>query len=77
MALSWGCLVALHIGSRSAGRKALPSPRGRDFAQAARAVVRAARQRCSGKVVSAREGGYHLEGSGRSPAAHVAALGED
>jgi len=48
-----------------------------DFAWATRAVVEVARARCGGKVVSSLEGGYDLEGLGRSAAAHVQALGED
>lgn len=48
-----------------------------DFAWATRAVVEVARTCCSGKVVSSLEGGYDLEGLGRSAAAHVQALGED
>lgn len=48
-----------------------------DFAWATRAVLEVARRTCSGKVVSALEGGYDLEGLGRSAVAHVAALGED
>ncbi|KPF82262.1 acetoin utilization protein, partial [Brevundimonas sp. AAP58] len=48
-----------------------------DFAWATRAVLEVARRRCRGKVVSSLEGGYDLEGLGRSAAAHVRALGED
>ncbi|HYC67472.1 histone deacetylase family protein [Brevundimonas sp.] len=48
-----------------------------DFAWATRAVAEVARSCCSGKVVSSLEGGYDLEGLGRSAAAHVQALGED
>ena len=48
-----------------------------DFAWATRAVVEVARSCCAGKVVSSLEGGYDLEGLGRSAAAHVQALGED
>ena len=48
-----------------------------DFACATRAILEVARRTCSGKVVSALEGGYDLEGLGRSAVAHVAALGED
>ena len=48
-----------------------------DFAWATRAVVEVARRRCGGKVVSSLEGGYDLEGLGRSAVAHVQALGED
>jgi acetoin utilization deacetylase AcuC-like enzyme len=48
-----------------------------DFAWATRAVVEVARSCCAGKVVSSLEGGYDLEGLGRSAAAHVKALGED
>ena len=48
-----------------------------DFAWATRAVVEVARSCCAGKVVSSLEGGYDLEGIGRSAAAHVQALGED
>lgn len=48
-----------------------------DFAWATRAVLEVARRTCAGKVVSALEGGYDLEGLGRSAVAHVRALGED
>lgn len=48
-----------------------------DFAWATRAVVEVARDVCGGKVVSTLEGGYDLEGLGRSAVAHVQALGED
>mgnify|MGYP000011707094 FL=1 len=48
-----------------------------DFAWATRAVVEVARRVCSGKVVSSLEGGYDLEGLGRSAVAHVQALGEE
>ncbi|WP_339931673.1 histone deacetylase family protein [uncultured Brevundimonas sp.] len=47
-----------------------------DFAWATRAVLEVARQTCGGKVVSSLEGGYDLEGLGRSAVAHVQALGE-
>ena len=47
-----------------------------DFAWATRAVLEVARACCSGKVVSSLEGGYDLEGLGRSALAHVRALGE-
>ena len=49
----------------------------RAYQDATRAVLEVARRTCSGKVVSALEGGYDLEGLGRSAVAHVAALGED
>ncbi len=48
-----------------------------DFAWATRAVIEVARSCCAGKVVSSLEGGYDLEGLGRSAAAHVQALGEE
>ena len=48
-----------------------------DFAWATRAVIEVARATCSGKVAASLEGGYDLEGLGRSAAAHVRALGED
>jgi len=48
-----------------------------DFAWATRAVLEIARRRCGGKVVSSLEGGYDLEGLGRSTVAHLGALGED
>lgn len=47
-----------------------------DFAWATRAICAVARARCNGKVVSTLEGGYDLEGLGRSALAHVQALGE-
>lgn len=48
-----------------------------DFAWATRAVLEVARRRCGGKVVSSLEGGYDLEGLGRSTVAHLHALGEE
>ena len=48
-----------------------------DFAWATRAVLEVARSCCGGKVVSSLEGGYDLEGLGRSAVAHVQALGEE
>ena len=48
-----------------------------DFAWATRAVIEVARARCGGKVAASLEGGYDLEGLGRSAVAHVQALGED
>ncbi len=48
-----------------------------DFAWATRAVLEVARSCCAGKVVSSLEGGYDLEGLGRSAAAHGQALGEE
>ena len=48
-----------------------------DFAWATRAVIEVARHVCDGKVVSALEGGYDLEGLARSTVAHVQALRED
>lgn len=48
-----------------------------DFAWATRAVLEVARGVCGGKVVSSLEGGYDLEGLGRSAVAHVQALGEE
>jgi acetoin utilization deacetylase AcuC-like enzyme len=48
-----------------------------DFAWATRAVLEVARSRCGGKVVSSLEGGYDLEGLGRSAVAHGQALGEE
>jgi len=48
-----------------------------DFAWATRAVLEVARRHCGGMVVSSLEGGYDLEGLGRSTVAHLQALGED
>lgn len=48
-----------------------------DFAWATRAVLEIARSRCGGKVAASLEGGYDLEGLGRSAVAHVKALGEE
>jgi len=48
-----------------------------DFGWATRAVLEVARSCCGGKVVSSLEGGYDLEGLGRSAVAHVQALGEE
>ncbi len=45
-----------------------------DYAWATRAILTVARARCGGKVVSSLEGGYDLEGLGRSALAHVRAL---
>ena len=53
------------------------SREAQDFAWATRAVLEVARSRCGGKVVSSLEGGYDLEGLGRSAVAHVQALGEE
>jgi acetoin utilization deacetylase AcuC-like enzyme len=47
-----------------------------DFAWATRAVLDVARSRAKGRVVSSLEGGYDLEGLGRSAVAHVRALQE-
>jgi acetoin utilization deacetylase AcuC-like enzyme len=48
-----------------------------DFAWATRAVAEVARRACHGRIVSSLEGGYDLEGLGRSAVAHVHALGEE
>jgi acetoin utilization deacetylase AcuC-like enzyme len=48
-----------------------------DFAWATRAILTVARRHAQGRVVSSLEGGYDLEGLGRSAVAHVEALGED
>lgn len=48
-----------------------------DFGWATRAIVEVARSCCNGMVVSSLEGGYDLEGLGRSAVAHVQALGEN
>ncbi|HEV2082072.1 MAG TPA: histone deacetylase family protein [Brevundimonas sp.] len=48
-----------------------------DFAWATRAVAEVARRVCGGRIVSSLEGGYDLEGLGRSAVAHVHALGEE
>lgn len=48
-----------------------------DFAWATRAVAEVARRACGGRIVSSLEGGYDLEGLGRSAVAHVQALGEE
>lgn len=45
-----------------------------DFAWATRAIVAVARSTCGGRIVSSLEGGYDLEGLGRSAVAHVQAL---
>jgi acetoin utilization deacetylase AcuC-like enzyme len=47
-----------------------------DYAWATRAIAAVARQRCGGRIVSSLEGGYDLEGLGRSALAHVRALQE-
>lgn len=48
-----------------------------DFAWATRAILTVARRHAQGRVVSSLEGGYDLEGLGRSSVAHMQALGED
>lgn len=48
-----------------------------DFAWATRAVLEVARRCCGGKVAASLEGGYDLEGLGRSAVACLRALGED
>ena len=48
-----------------------------DFAWATRAVLAIARRHTRGRVVSSLEGGYDLEGLGRSSIAHVQALAEE
>lgn len=48
-----------------------------DFAWATRAILSVARSHAAGRVVSSLEGGYDLEGLGRSSVAHMQALGED
>jgi acetoin utilization deacetylase AcuC-like enzyme len=45
-----------------------------DFAWATRRLMAVAEARCRGRLVSLLEGGYDLDGLGRSAAAHVAAL---
>jgi acetoin utilization deacetylase AcuC-like enzyme len=45
-----------------------------DFAWVTRRLMDLAQKRCGGRVVSLLEGGYDLEGLGRSVAAHVGAL---
>jgi acetoin utilization deacetylase AcuC-like enzyme len=45
-----------------------------DFAWATQRVAALAQKRCGGRLVSLLEGGYDLEGLGRSAAAHVGAL---
>jgi acetoin utilization deacetylase AcuC-like enzyme len=45
-----------------------------DFAWATGAILSVAEGRCGGRVVSSLEGGYDLEGLGRSALAHVRAL---
>jgi acetoin utilization deacetylase AcuC-like enzyme len=47
-----------------------------DYAWATRAITSVARARCGGRIVSSLEGGYDLEGLGRSALAHVRALQE-
>jgi acetoin utilization deacetylase AcuC-like enzyme len=50
--------------------------REEDFAWVTRKLMAIARRRSGGRVVSLLEGGYDLEGLGRSAAAHVGALME-
>ena len=47
-----------------------------DYAWATRAILEIARAHAGGRVVSSLEGGYDLQGLGRSAVAHVAALQE-
>jgi acetoin utilization deacetylase AcuC-like enzyme len=47
-----------------------------DFAWVTRRLMALAQKHCGGRIVSVLEGGYDLEGLGRSVAAHVAALME-
>jgi acetoin utilization deacetylase AcuC-like enzyme len=47
-----------------------------DFAWATRAIVSVANHCCGGKIISSLEGGYDLEGLGRSVVAHARALQE-
>ncbi len=47
-----------------------------DYAWATRAIASVARTRTGGRIVSSLEGGYDLEGLGRSALAHVRALQE-
>ncbi len=47
-----------------------------DYAWATRAIMAVARRRCAGRVVSSLEGGYDLQGLGRSAVAHAEALEE-
>ena len=47
-----------------------------DYAWITRKLMEIAQRRCAGRVVSVLEGGYDLEGLGRSVAAHVTALME-
>jgi len=47
-----------------------------DYAWATRAIASVARTRSGGRIVSSLEGGYDLEGLGRSALAHVRALQE-
>src|SRR5277367_2675454 len=51
--------------------------REEDFAWATRKIMAIARRQCGHRVVSLLEGGYDLEGLGRSVAAHVTALMEN
>jgi acetoin utilization deacetylase AcuC-like enzyme len=47
-----------------------------DYAWATRAIAAVARKHSGGRIVSSLEGGYDLEGLGRSALAHVRALQE-
>ena len=47
-----------------------------DYAWITRKLMEIAQRRCAGRIVSVLEGGYDLEGLGRSVAAHVTALME-
>jgi acetoin utilization deacetylase AcuC-like enzyme len=47
-----------------------------DYAWVTRKLMEIAQRRCAGRIVSVLEGGYDLEGLGRSAAAHVTALME-
>jgi acetoin utilization deacetylase AcuC-like enzyme len=50
--------------------------REEDFAWVTRKIMAIAQRRCGRRLVSLLEGGYDLQGLGRSVAAHVAALME-
>ena len=71
-------LILISAGFDAHARDPLAQPalEAEDFAWATRAVLSVARHHCKGRVVSTLEGGYDLEGLGRSAVAHVEALSE-
>jgi len=70
-------LISAGFDAHVRDRIAHQSLEAEDFAWATRAILEVARSRARGRVVSSLEGGYDLEGLGRSALAHVRALQEE